>query len=703
MKKLLSLLVLIAIAPFVLKAEVQHTMEMQIDKALSAQKIDFEQELPGFKKIRDAVEAQVMTSSEGYDTVVKNWFNSANPITDVNPDANIMTYEPISQTVSVLRSFNAVYSDAPAVGKIELFYTQDLGRTIGMKTIMEEQDQILPVTSSIATMNPDGTSDVDELEHVFVYRVREYDEATQGYPWSDGVRVHVIPSASDGNPYSFPASEPFVNNDAGAYKYSYGRMASYSDSESSYAYAVGSADVTNTIDFKSGPAYFLSVDMSIGDIDQGMMLPHYGEDVITYWSDNPDATTNSGDYIDTDENGNVYVLYINHLQPNHPENGATPLEKLRTIAFMKSSDNGYNWSEELVKYPNEKLISYMNSQGQDPSENYVPLGGLSAYMELGFSVTSEDNLTLVLPILIITGTTPEGATESEIVLTDFTYKDGVWQDPVPIHQLEVPAYHFMTLARSWDEQPMDTVRYRAGEGMEIELAKVYGTNGDLVLKFAQYTDDMIALDEPYDVKTTDGSQAVYDVMDTVRNVGIYGAARVNGSWNSVRAIVDDLERNESSAQMPSIVPSINTVPMLFSLGLVPDPEGEYKDHRTGHGAIVYDLLTDWWWRRYYYGTFNFGGVSVEDNQVVKSDVNMNVFPNPASNEAYVEYTSGDVNVRMEIFDALGNKVMSVLGDQMQNAGTKTAPINVSSLANGTYYVHLTVGNETFTKTLNVVR
>ncbi len=691
MKKLLSLLVLIAIAPFVLNADINETMDLQTQRALNFNGTGQEFDNPVVDNNTYEVEKNYFNRTPGAkDTLL---FPSAFPSLDYSSGATSMTYEPISQTVNILNAYHVVYTNSPSEGYIDVWNTQDMGASFIKRRVMEMNDQTLPLWGSITTFNTTKSNDPNELEYILTYRVREYNASSQDYPLSQGMHVRIVPPSSEGEPSSFPNTEPYENNDEGGYQYSYGRMASFQNDEEAYAYLVGTADAVNYVDFQAGKPFFASFSLEDEDIDADMMLPKFDEEHITF----PGAKNepySSGNFVDTDRDGNVYVAHLNFIAPNNPFTGTKPEDKMRTVSFMKSTDHGNTWGD-LISFPTKRLIDYLHSQGQSTSETYMPLGGDGPYLELGFAVTDNDKLSMVIGLNVNVS-----EDESKIVLTEFSYDNGTWNDPTPIHELPISSFSFWTFARSQTEIPIDSLRFRAGEGLEIELAKVYGTD-DLVLKFAQYTDDKTSLDSTFNIKVFDGTTGVVDQIDSVQNVGIYGTSKIAGKWlPEVLPIVDRKDRNESSAQIPKIVPSAEEVPMMWSVGYRTSDSTSY---RYNYPMVMFDMISSWW-HAYFFGTYDFTKLtSVEENTPIVSEVNMNVYPNPASANAYVEYTSANENVRMEIFDAMGNRVMSVINDDIQSAGTKTTPIDVTKLANGTYYVYLTVGNETFTKTLNVVR
>ena len=85
---------------------------------------------------------------------------------------------------------------------------------------------------------------------------------------------------------------------------------------------------------------------------------------------------------------------------------------------------------------------------------------------------------------------------------------------------------------------------------------------------------------------------------------------------------------------------------------------------------------------------------VEENNLVN---NVTVYPNPASNNASVDFNlTSDNNVSIVLVNTVGQLIMSEnLGNM--NTGIHTYQMDASSLSNGLYFLNITVGNNTITK------
>jgi hypothetical protein len=611
-----------------------------------------------------------------------------------------IVYEPVSQTVSVLESYFQNAEAGGLEGQLLAYVTQDLGDNWNLRELSPKNPTMLPLRASFTVLNTTGSTDPAELEYVTGFGGFVLNETDNTYYFQNGLMVNfTFPMSTGRTSEYFTTVYPSKNNNTKGFMFSHPRMVGETREDGAYAYMVGRAEPVNTNDYRYGPAFFASINFEDEDFDANLMLTNTFDPPLTYWGDNASVGV-SKNMMDVDGEGNVYVGTINYLRPDHPEEGEGE-GTWRSIAFMKSSDNGNTWSD-WIAYPKDKIKKFVEEHGQNKELEYVPIIGTTWFHKFGFVSTGNDEVSFIFPLLTLeeSVTNPDGSTTEEfsLYLTELRYENGTWNDPVIIDE-ELPvrsSYSQWAVENAGTRaDPRDTLTYNSfrSEGMEIEAARVVGTK-DLVVKFVQYTNDLIGFETPVLVNPAN------EPIDTILNRGVYGAAKVNGSWKKIIPIADDPMRCENNSHLPTRVPSVERVPMLYAL--TPTPASE-ENIRYNYPPALRDLVWSWY-KSAIFGTYNFLTVDVEDNSdAVKAAVEMDIFPNPANNEVNISFTTGNENVRMEIFNALGSKVMTVLPEQIKEPGTKVAPVNVSELPVGTYYVTLTVGNETFTKALNVVR
>ena len=82
---------------------------------------------------------------------------------------------------------------------------------------------------------------------------------------------------------------------------------------------------------------------------------------------------------------------------------------------------------------------------------------------------------------------------------------------------------------------------------------------------------------------------------------------------------------------------------------------------------------------------------------------MDVYPNPATSTATVAVKLNvAADVKMEVYNMAGQVVYSMPAES-RNAGTSVSSINLANLANGDYFVRVSVGADVLTKTLTVAK
>ena len=83
-----------------------------------------------------------------------------------------------------------------------------------------------------------------------------------------------------------------------------------------------------------------------------------------------------------------------------------------------------------------------------------------------------------------------------------------------------------------------------------------------------------------------------------------------------------------------------------------------------------------------------------------SQFNISLFPIPSSNKTTLSIELKSLsNVKVELFNLVGNKVSELIKGQL-NSGNNEIPINTSELANGIYFIKISVAG--IDKTIKLV-
>lgn len=97
------------------------------------------------------------------------------------------------------------------------------------------------------------------------------------------------------------------------------------------------------------------------------------------------------------------------------------------------------------------------------------------------------------------------------------------------------------------------------------------------------------------------------------------------------------------------------------------------------------------------------GVTTAVGEITEANINTNIYPNPAKDEATLTFSLGaQSNVTITVVDGLG-RVVSTVEDGNRNAGMQTVSINTSALATGVYNVLIHTDGGTFTQRMSVVK
>jgi len=99
--------------------------------------------------------------------------------------------------------------------------------------------------------------------------------------------------------------------------------------------------------------------------------------------------------------------------------------------------------------------------------------------------------------------------------------------------------------------------------------------------------------------------------------------------------------------------------------------------------------------------FKNNSASVEDYVDLVSRISLNkIYPNPATENTGIEYFTEAGNVKITVFDAMGQQV-AILKEGWHGHGTYTVNFDVRGLRKGNYYVQMSQGEKRLTEVLLV--
>lgn len=450
--------------------------------------------------------------------------------------------------------------------------------------------------------------------------------------------------------------------------------------------------------------------------------------------------------IDTDEFGNLYVAAEANNVADFQSDFFSP-------TVWKSTDNGETWADS-TKFPESLINEWALTKTVDgePATSWSPrlrfvgngidnLGNSNPRNP--FVVTGEDEYSFFDQVIPTRQDADNNTIGEEHYILEYRYEGGQWSI-IEIGQMNSENGPFGS--RFWFEQN-DQVEEDFGlavdewgliarfnpRGAELEAAKD-ATGEHVIVKYTDFRqEDEVSqsghqssyypLDETFtyydyavDPVTTE-ADTIPIPADTIRVNDIFIGYRnlSEGDWVVMNQSNDD--RSYLATRLPKIVPSIFQVP-VFSSVAVPDEtlnEISFANPETntffdGARNLPRELkdLTYYQFalRRAAFGLYNATEptvMSVKNQGILDFDIT-SVTPNPARDYVEISYsTDKSERVLIELFNMQGTKIATLI-DNVVGQGLHALPTyNTSHLGTGQYYINMTVGNQSVTKILNIIK
>lgn len=444
--------------------------------------------------------------------------------------------------------------------------------------------------------------------------------------------------------------------------------------------------------------------------------------------------------IDTDNEGGIYVT-MNAIPIEDTDDYSDPFTPL----VWKSTDNGDTWSE-ANKVPKDLFYQWVATKNVDGVTCDIFFNNSLQEARSGFVVYGPDTYSVVIDVYPALSVDSEG-NENQVdqrYIVECRYENGAWS----LHEVaeinrgeDTSPTASMTVVAGWREDIEADIRTRFGvadsllvlgsfnlRGREIEASKT-ADGQSLVVKYLDFRTESdtstsghissLYATDPYPFYSWGQNEQGQDqssqtILDTIRANDIFMAKRTIGSdtWESHNVTNDD--RNYILTFMPGIVANTEDVQIVYSGG---DEKSEIVESGQTFEPLssldrfpqqYLDLYLNPWTFDLHIGKFSVDPtpyvMSVEDNLELPASIEINnIAPNPASDMFELTFTTqkaGQVNIAL--YDAMGNRVMDLFNN-WTNANTQGKTFNIANLATGTYYVTMTIGTESVTKMLNVVR
>jgi hypothetical protein len=706
MKKLLYLLALAMFIPAIASAQLLNMQE-------AAEKMQFD----NAKALQTAIDANIdrkintkatmdylLESSSGFQPVyrtIETYYNGLFNITAYD-------YDPASNTMAFVHSTRISpqtdSGEVNATGRLRLNYSTNDGIDWETIEILNVEGEYF-LHASLAIMNPTGSSNFEDL--YFLAFSNHYDNTQESVPFLGG-HVYVWSPVEEAQEFEYEG--PFGTE---GYKWSTQRMAVYNDLEieESFAYHTGVLNPDEGYQYGRYGAGWVSNFLGADSWSPEQWRIELFRDPGT-----PNSSFNSPNFIDVDEDGNLYNVVFNMWADD---------DEFRTIGISKSTDQGVTWTD-FERMPLSVWKDYRQLNGANITEFSAPNSGhwawyssdnfpgsSAAYQGFGFKVTGIDEFSVLMRQLII-----RADTDYDAHLIEVKYSGGNWSINTVDNDLlgyyeapRVPLFVYDTAGTG----PQNDVLYQNPRGHEPQLATTADGN-HVIAKWIKYANRYVIpggavplVGNIWQIDTVD----LTDVFFSYREVG-------SNKWNGPFNVTNDDNYFDKFTQIPSQVKDLRTVP-LFKIhtgdtngvlqseqnrAYYPGEIREMVEEIVGLPYVMHanvDLTENW-----------SGGKKIENPEPGNPPVPnvreiefvsaLGVYPNPADGDVTITFELEKAAVvDLEIHDAMGNLLAVIKRGEYYSHGTHNVLLNVGNLSSGAYFYTLRTENGSATRLLNVAK
>ncbi len=474
---------------------------------------------------------------------------------------------------------------------------------------------------------------------------------------------------------------------------------------------------------KYGPHFSSLADISKTDYEYSQTQTSYDND---FKASEPNGTWSSQTLSDHHD-GVIYHAVVNFfVDPNMDIDHRYP-------AVAKSTDGGYTFTK-FERLPTEVLNNFVLSVSPEQYKLNDLSYDFSAYQELDFVVYGADKMSFIGRFYVVSTAESIYLYNSLVEVT----KDGSTWSIKPVENMlsavfnsQLSQYQLSTYSVDYFSvytntatngellgQKYPVILDNTPREHEVQISKT--KDGQyLVAKWLDFNYDPNKPVEGYEsYKNYEGSAIKGKPVDYLYQDrdGNYQAAQVDeflttnvfvryrkvteNTWSAPMNITK-LDRSYIlHSYMPKIIPDIEHIPLLYTEPLIMSP-----DNLTDYGKEVYakylssDIVAQNMYglvRNIMYGNFSYTQKSNVEEPIILSE-EISVYPNPALNEMNINLVNGSGNANIEIFNMLGEKVMT-----LSNAAAMTKA-NISTLGNGMYIIKAKDGGKEYSTTFTIAR
>lgn len=533
----------------------------------------------------------------------------------------------------------------------------------------------------IGVMNPDGATDVSGL--YFIVTGRSF-RASNNYQ-VDGTRAFL----KFGEEEAFEATgfgKPKTgsgNVNPSNYNFDGGYMASFiADGAGAIAFA-GNAGRPANSSAQYGP-YAFWLFSGEGDFAAESMP---WDDAMFRQAPTVNNTFNGPMDLGFDADGKVYAA-VNNIFAEE--------ENSRIPAVSMSANNGKTWGD-FNKMPSSLITQYGQSVGAASATV------LDAYAQNAFVVTAPNQYSFFFRVGLINDVNGQNQiTSADIVEAE--YKNDTWAMRKVSTINDLPWTLVYNNDSSTAAGKAMAIRDVNNQGNELQVARTADGN-NLVLKWIDYNTNRLLRFANTELIQVSGTTTERQFVDSAYMTDVYISHRLlnEDGWNPAKNVTDD-DFYDKGTKIPSIVPSLSSIPLLVNhsvpntafqaTSVLRNYPNQLLQQMTNIGQDVKSAAVDLL-------------LSSVENPSASFNPNFSLSaarPNPAAEEAEVAFVLNEGGLaKLELFDAMGRSVKVIYEGVLAPSVAHAQIFSTSNLSSGVYYYTLTVGGQSLTKSVSVVR
>jgi hypothetical protein len=591
------------------------------------------------------------------DTLNGTYFNygTSTPLI-FDPDSKLT----ILATSRWFRNPNGDAQGNPYMGEFALRFSSDYGQTWSAKKRLMYAPGYILAWPSVAVTNPNKSTNSNDL-YIQAYSWLYFWEGWQSNPsyyYKGGWFLQSYPGSSVDTINIATTDE---NTEQGWSQCQ--MLADYRNNVSTF-YSYGTLRPTDQQNYCYGVAIR-------SENNEHYYLPPQWSPNKFVQASTPGGLYNMDMYMDKDNSGNLYALVDDRFLP--PGSADTT----RQPGVSKCTNQGETWSDFQKDTMPTSLIDDFNAANGAYANAYA-----LPYIDEGFVVTGTDQYSFAFTIIL-----SNAQTDYRSFLVEASKSGGTWQ---PLRAISEMAGAYPMVIHSDVAGTQDTIN-RNARGFETQLSRT-ADNQYIICKWIDYNGDSAVFSPAITLAGGTSLTQLYknDVYMAYRKVS-------EPTW-SVRISATNNVENQKHTTIPPVVNSITEVTLITS-HTVQATTGYRAAYSSNANQFINDFSQVFSSKK-----IDLTQTAVEYQPAPVSDFYLgDVYPNPTSGIANISFSSNKTDfATLELYNELGQKVKLMYNDNIYT-GKYIHTLNTDDLPVGTYYYKLTIGTQSLTKILNVIK